>query len=66
MAANLGKSDRALAARMIHARKAELEREFQRPRSQTAHRPVPRCATIKDDEAATIARTMLASAISAD
>lgn len=66
MSENLGTSDRALAARMIHARKAELERGFQRLRSQTAQVPVPRRATITDDEAATIARTMLAPAISAD
>jgi len=45
MSENLGTSNRALAARMIHARKAELEREFQRLRSQTAQVPVPRRAS---------------------
>lgn len=66
MSENLSTSDRALAARMIHARKAELEREFQRFRSQAAQAPTPHRVTITDAETINVARAMLASSVAAD
>jgi len=63
---NLGTTDKALAARMIHARKAELEREFARLRAEAALPTIPLRKTITDQQAAYIAQAMLASAAQAD
>jgi len=63
---NLGTSDKALAARMIHARRAELEREFARLRTQPIQAVVQRRTAITDQEATSIAKAMLASSAGAD
>jgi integrase len=67
MSENLGTSDKTLAARIIHKRKAELEHEFARHRApRAAELMLPRRASISDSEATNLAKTMLASVTKAD
>ena len=65
MSENLGTKDKALAAQMIYARKAELEREYARLRAQSAQALAPRL-TITEQDATNIAKAMLASSVQAD
>jgi integrase len=66
MSENLGTSDKTLAARMIHKRKAELEHEFAHHRTPRTELVLPRRAAISDSEATDLAKTMLASMAQAD
>jgi hypothetical protein len=65
MSENLGTKDKALAAQMIYARKAELEREYARLRAQSNQALASR-RTITEQDAANIAKAMLASSAQAD
>lgn len=66
MSENLGTSDKALAARMIYKRKAELEQEFAHHRAPRTELIFPRRVAISDSEATDLAKTMLASMAQAD
>jgi integrase len=65
MSENLGTKDKALAAQLIYARKAELEREYARLRAQSAQALAPR-RSITEQDATNIAKAMLASSAQAD